>query len=92
MSVNRKIIAFVLFCFCLQGAYAQVNDPKKEANNKKDKTEVYQKIKNYSQKNKFTQTIHKLLFRGSRPQKKEIVVQNDTTDFSGKIIDRKSVV
>ena len=92
MSVNRKIIAFVLFCFCLQGAYAQVNDPKKEANNKKDKTEVYQKIKNYSQKNKFTQTIHKLLFRGSRPQKKEIVVQNDTTDFSGKIIRNINII
>ena len=81
-----------MFCFCLQGAYAQVNDPKKEANNKKDKTEVYQKIKNYSQKNKFTQTIHKLLFRGSRPQKKEIVVQNDTTDFSGKIIRNINII
>ena len=50
MSVNKKIVVFILLCFCLQGAYAQVNPSQKDAKTKKDSSEVYQKIRNYSKK------------------------------------------
>ncbi|WP_202702830.1 hypothetical protein [Flavobacterium sp. UGB4466] len=92
MSVNTKIVVFILLCFCLQGTYAQVNPPQKNVKTKKDSTEVYQKIRNYSKKNKFTQTLHKLFFRGDNTQKKEVLVQNDTTDFSGKIIRNINII
>lgn len=92
MSINTKIIFFILLCFSLQSAYGQVDKSKKDTNVKKDSTEVYTKIKNYSKKNKFTQTLHKLLFRSAKTKKKEpILVQNDTTNFNGKII-RKIII
>lgn len=92
MSVNKKILFFLLLCFCLQSAFAQTDNTKKDAHDKKDSIQVYNRIKNYSKKNKFTQTVHKLFFRGSKPRKKEILVQNDTTDFSGKIIRNINIV
>jgi hypothetical protein len=92
MSLNKNIIFFILLCFCLQSAYGQKDKSKKDGHEKKDSIEVYTRIKNYSKKNKFTQTLHKLLFRGSKPRKKEILVQNDTTDFSGKIIRNINIV
>ncbi|MFC6248230.1 hypothetical protein [Flavobacterium psychroterrae] len=76
----------------MQSTYGQKDKSKKDGHEKKDSIEVYKKIKNYSKKNKFTQTLHKLLFRGSKPRKKEILVQNDTTDFSGKIIRNINIV
>jgi len=80
-------------CFCLQSAYGQVDKTKKNTNGKKDSTEVYTKIKNYSKRNKFTQTLHKLLFRSAKTKKKEpILVQNDTTNFNGKIIRQINIV
>ena len=76
----------------MQSAFAQTDNTKKDAHDKKDSIQVYNRIKNYSKKNKFTQTVHKLFFRGSKPRKKEILVQNDTTDFSGKIIRNINIV
>ncbi|KQB42286.1 hypothetical protein [Flavobacterium aquidurense] len=93
MFVNKKIVVFILLCFCLQGTYAQVDKSKKDTKEKKDTTEVYTKIKNYSKKNKFTQTLHKLFFRTAKTKKKEqILVQNDTTNFNGKIIRNINIV
>ncbi|UTN03054.1 hypothetical protein L0669_17155 [Flavobacterium bizetiae] len=93
MSLNSKIIIFLLLCFCLQSTYGQVDKSKKDAKEKKDTTEVYTKIKNYSKRNKFTQTLHKLLFRSAKTKKKEpILVQNDTTNFNGKIIRKINIV
>ncbi|OMQ09151.1 hypothetical protein [[Flexibacter] sp. ATCC 35103] len=93
MFVNKKIVVFILLCFCLQGTYAQTDKSKKDTSNKKDSTEVYTKIKNYSKKNKFTQTLHKLFFRTAKTKKKEqILVQNDTTNFNGKIIRNINIV
>lgn len=92
MFVNKKIVVFILLCFCLQGTYAQVNEPKKDTIKKKDNSEVYQKIRNYSKKNKFTQALHKLFFRGNKPHKKEVLVENDTTDFNGKIIRNINII
>lgn len=93
MFVNKKIVVFILFCFCLQSTYAQVDKSKKDNRDKKDSTEVYTRIKNYSKKNKFTKTLHKLFFRTAKTKKKEqILVQNDTTNFNGKIIRNINIV
>lgn len=91
MSVNKKIVVFLLLCFCLQNSYGQV--VKKDAKEKKDSTEIYNKIRNYSKRNKFTQTVHKLFFRSNKPHKKEeIIEQIDSTNFEGKIIRHINIV
>lgn len=92
MQVNKKIFFFLFLCFCLQGSYGQNNKDKQDGHEKKDSIEVYNRIRKYSKKNKFTKTLHKLLFRGAKPRKKEILVQNDTTDFTGKIIRNINIV
>jgi hypothetical protein len=87
MFRNKKIVFFILLCFCIQSIHAQVNKPKK------DSTEVYNKIKNYSKKNKFTQTVHKLFFRSIRPKKKDVsLLPIDTTSYDGKIIRKINIV
>ncbi len=86
MFVNRKIVVFIILCFCLQGTYAQVKTEKK------DSTDIYKKIRNYSKKNKFTQNLHKLFFRTNKPKKKEELLITDTTDYSGKIIRNINIV
>ena len=86
MFVNRKIIIFILLCFCLQSTYAQVTTKKK------DSTDIYNKIRNYSKKNKFTQNLHKLFFKTNRPKKKEELLAADTTNYDGKIIRKISIV
>ncbi len=92
MPLNKKILFFILLCFCLQGGYAQV-ETKKEPQTKKDTTEIYTKIRNYSKKNKFTQTMHKLFFRSKKPKKKEeLLVPIDSTHYDGKIIRRINII
>jgi len=86
MFVNKKIVVFIILCFCLQGTYAQVKTEKK------DSTEIYKRIRNYSKKNKFTQSLHKLFFKTNRPRKKEELLITDTTDYSGKIIRNINIV
>jgi hypothetical protein len=87
MSINKKIVFFILLCFCIQSSYAQINKPRK------DSTQVYNKIKNYSKKNKFTRTVHKLFFRSLRPKKKEVsLVPIDTTNYEGKIIRKINII
>ncbi|RKR05283.1 hypothetical protein C8C83_4623 [Flavobacterium sp. 90] len=86
MFVNKKIVVFILLCFCLQGAYSQVKTEKK------DSTDIYKRIRNYSKKNKFTQNLHKLFFRTNKPKKKEELLITDTTDYDGKIIRKINIV
>jgi len=92
MLLNKKIIVFISLCFCLQSICAQTDKTKKENSPKKDSTEIYTKIKNYSKKNKFTQTLHKLLFRTKRPKKKEIIIPTDSQNYEGKIIRNINIV
>lgn len=92
MLLNKKIIVFISLCFCIQSICAQTDKTKKENPPKKDSTEIYTKIKNYSKKNKFTQTLHKLLFRTKRPKKKEIIVPTDSQNYEGKIIRNINVI
>lgn len=92
MFLNKKIVVFILLCFCLQSTYSQSDKSKKDTK-KKDSTEVYTKIRNYSKKNKFTQTLHKLLFKSRKPKRRqELLVQTDTSDYSGKIIRNINIV
>ncbi len=92
MLLNKKIIVSISLCFCFQSICAQTDKTKKENPPKKDSTEIYTKIKNYSKKNKFTQTLHKLLFRTKRPKKKEIIIPTDSQNYEGKIIRNINIV
>lgn len=93
MSLNKKILFLILLCLCLQGGYAQVQQAKKAAQNKKDTTEIYNRIRNYSKKNKFTQTMHKLFFRSKKSKKKEeLLVPIDSTHYDGKIIRKINII
>lgn len=92
MSLNKIIIVFIFLCFCFQSINAQVDNSKKDNKPKKDSTEMYTKIKNYSNKNKFTQILHKLLFRSKKNKKGEIIEPIDTLNFDGKIIRKINIV
>ncbi|MBS7253770.1 hypothetical protein [Flavobacterium branchiicola] len=93
MFLNKKIIVFILLCFCFQGVQAQTVPSKTSNPPKKDSTEVYNRLRNYSKKNKFTQTLHKLLFKSKKPKKKEeLLVQTDTLNYNGKIIRKINIV
>lgn len=93
MSLYTKIIVSLLLCFCLQSVYSQTDKTKKDKTVKKDSTEVYTKIRNYSKKNKFTQTLHKLLFRPNKPRKKDNqIFPIDSANYNGKIIRKINIV
>jgi len=93
MSLNIKIVFLILFCLCLQGGYAQVDQAKKNSKNVKDTTEIYNRIRNYSKKNKFTQTMHKIFFRSKKSKKKEeLLVPIDSTLYDGKIIRNINII
>ncbi len=92
MSLNKKILFLILLCLCLQGGYAQISKTKKDPV-KKDTTEIYNRIRNYSKKNKFTQTMHKLFFRSKKLKKKEeLLVPIDSTHYDGKIIRKINII
>ncbi|WP_264550873.1 hypothetical protein [Flavobacterium sp. N2038] len=93
MFVNKKILFFILLCFCFQCIQAQIVPSKTNNSPKKDSTEVYNRLRNYSKKNKFTQTLHKLLFKAKKQKKKEeLLVQTDTMNYNGKIIRKINIV
>lgn len=93
MFFNKKIVVFILLCFCFQSIYSQTDPTQKSKTEKKDTTEVYTRIRNYSKKNKFTQTLHKLLFKAKKPRKKEeLLIQTDTANYDGKIIRHINIV
>ncbi|OXA90989.1 BamA/TamA family outer membrane protein [Flavobacterium hercynium] len=93
MIRKLKIVFCLALCFCLQGLYAQVDKNKKGTT--KDSAEVYKKIQNYSKKNKFTKTLHKLFFRANKPKKRETqIIETDTSNhtFDGKIIRKINII
>jgi hypothetical protein len=93
MFVNKKILFFILLCFCFQCIQAQIVPSKTNNSPKKDSTEVYNRLRNYSKKNKFTQTLHKLLFKAKKQKKKEeLPGQTDTMNYNGKIIRKINIV
>ena len=66
MSKKIILVFFVFICNCFQVALAQ------ETVVKKDTSQVYTTIKQYSKKNKFTRLMHKLIFRSPVLEKKAI--------------------
>ena len=87
MSKKIILIFFVFICSCFQVVIAQ------ETPVKKDTSQVYTDIKNYSKKNKFTRLVHKLVFRSPVLQKKETKeIQKNYDRFEGKIIRNINIV
>lgn len=78
------LVINLLFFLNSDWSYAQ------EDTIKKDTIKAYKEIEAYSQKNKFTKTIHKLLFKSvnTKPTKKSSGIQKNRiyTEFDGKII------
>jgi hypothetical protein len=87
MLQKLKLILFFLFCCCCQLSFSQVNKPKK------DSTAMYNNIQTYSKKNKFTRTLHKLVFRPVRlKSKKENIIPKEFGLFEGKIIRNINII
>jgi hypothetical protein len=81
--MQKKSILVLMFflCCCFQSLLAQ------QTNTKKDTSAVYGKIQKYSQRNKFTKLMHKLVFRKPVLQKKIIKdLQKRYENYNGKII------
>lgn len=84
----KKPLLFLLILLGFQVVFSQENTPKK------DSSEVYRNIQNYSKKNKFTKLVHKLVFKPINPKKKkqEKVVQQNYQVFEGKIIRKINII
>lgn len=72
---------------------SRVRSDIKEAEKEKDSTDIYQDIKKYSEKSKFSKTLHKLLFR--EPEKKSDQSKKnlppDYSQYTGRIIREATV-
>lgn len=80
---SKKFIFIALFFFGHGLAVAQ------ETLTKKDSTNMYEKIENYSKKRKFTKTLHKLIFRATTTKPvnaSKNLPKQDFVPFEGKII------
>ena len=88
MLQRQKIIFLVFLLFCFQLSFSQEIKPKK------DSSEVYRKIQTYSKKHKFTNFLHKLVFKPIYPKKKESkkAVKQNYQQFEGKIIRNINIV
>lgn len=86
-SMKKTIVLFFL-CFCFQSHYAQ------KTQTKKDSTDIlYSKIHNYSNKNTFTKTLHKLFFKSRKPKKKEESLTHiNPAIYNGKIIRKINII
>ncbi|OXA90359.1 hypothetical protein B0A62_19650 [Flavobacterium hydatis] len=83
----KTYLLLIIVCFCYTSSFSQVNKPKK------DSTEMYSKIKSYTQKHKFTNFFHRYIFRSTRPKKNNELIQKvDTTNYDGKIIRKITIV
>ncbi|MBK0368979.1 BamA/TamA family outer membrane protein [Flavobacterium agrisoli] len=82
-------IVLLLIGFCISDiACAQVPQ------SKKDSTDLYQNIKNYSQRNKFTKLMHKLMFRSAKPKKmpEAVIHHENSLEAEGKIIRNINII
>jgi hypothetical protein len=69
MSLNKKKVLLLLMLFSIQNTYSQINK------SEQDSTEVYQRIQNYSKKNKFTKFVHGLIFESTKSKKNISIVK-----------------
>lgn len=88
MMPDTKLLIFLLMFLSLQTVFSQENTPKK------DSSDVYINIQNYSKKHKFTKFLHKLVFNPINPKKKvkKIVAQQNYRQFEGKIIRNINII
>ena len=87
MQKKSFFLLLILFYSYTQVVYAQ------QTTVKKDTSEVYKDLKNYSKKNKFTRLAHKLIFRSPALNKKTLKdVQKKYYKFEGKIIRNINIV
>ena len=87
MHKKINLILFLIFFSYFQVSLAQ------KIVVKKDTTQIYTDIKNYSKKNKFTQLMHKLVFRSPVVKRKSTKeVQKNYGTFEGKIIRNINIV
>jgi len=88
MLQKQKIIFLVFLLFPFQLSFSQETTPKK------DSLEVYKDIQTYSKKHKFTNFLHKLVFKpvNSKKKKKKFVVQTNYQGLEGKIIRNINIV
>ena len=87
MPKKINLILLLLLFSCFQVTIAQ------ETSVKKDTAKVYTNIKKYSEKNKFTKLMHKLVFRSPVLNKKAIQeVQKNYQTFEGKIIRNINII
>ncbi|NDP28655.1 MAG: hypothetical protein GZ087_14725 [Flavobacterium sp.] len=79
---HKKLLLFLLIILNFLVGYSQKNIPKK------DSTEVYRSIQNYSKKHKFTKFVHKLIFKpiNSKKKKSKIIAKQNYQSLEGKII------
>lgn len=84
----KKLLWFLLLLLGFQMGFSQVNVPKK------DSSEVYRNIQNYSKKHKFAGFVHKLVFKPINPKRrgKKKEIQQDYQKFEGKIIRKIDIV
>lgn len=85
---QKKLLLFLLILLSFQMVFSQENTPKK------DSSEVYRNIQTYSKKNKFTNLVHKLVFKPINPKQKlsRKVVRQNYQAFEGKIIRNINIV
>jgi hypothetical protein len=78
--LQKTILLFFILC-CCQISFSQVDKAKK------DSTAVYNNIQSYSKKNKFTKTLHKLIFRPVHSKRKnDAIIPKQFSLYEGKII------
>lgn len=76
-------IVFILGC-CLK-SFGQVQEKEKDTT-ARDSIALYQKLKQYSNRNKFTKTLHKLVFRQKTQNPGELLEQPYYAPYQDKII------
>jgi hypothetical protein len=87
MQKKIYLILLLFFWCCFQSLLAQQTIAKKDTSN------VYSNIQKFSQRNKFTKFMHKLVFRAPVLQKKAIKkIQKEYTNYNGKIIRNITIV
>jgi hypothetical protein len=69
MYFNKKTVLLLLMLLSIQNTFSQIKKTEQ------DSTEVYQRIQNYSKKNKFTKFVHSLIFESTKPKKTLSIVK-----------------
>lgn len=86
MNRNQRLIFFSVILLCCQSIFAQGKSTKK------DSTEIYKGIQNYSKRNNFTKFLHKILFVSTEKNEIKKVIESNYGAFDGKIIRKINII